>query len=367
MLGFSVRWRRWDWKNLRKMKKPFFVFFALLWATLAHSQQFLWGVGFDTRFDNREYSGSRLATSQTLFSSRLSPAVGLGWGKGSSLIVGADLQLDFGAAEIFGTPPRVVMYYDYNSPKYKAAAGVFPRSKMAGDYSSAFFSDSVRFYDNNLEGFLLQYTGGAGYVELGLDWDGMYSKERRESFRIFSSGRGRLGSFYGGYAFSMYHLASCFDVHGVVDYMIFNPYVGFDFTDIVPVSKFSLQAGWMQSFQRDRVREDKFVFPYGGIIDIVLENWGFGISNSLYMGGDQMPYYNRYSSRLYTGNPFFRTTSGFYNRTELYWNISPRIKDLYGIDLHVGVILHYDGRVMASQQVAHLSVLLNRGLFASRK
>ena len=349
------------------MKKAALALLAVLSAAAVYPQQLLWGVGFDTRFDNREYSGSPLATSQTLFSSRLSPTVGLGWGKGSSLVAGVDLQLDFGAHKQFGTVPKAVMYYDYSSPEYKAVAGVFPRTKMAGDYSSAFFSDSVRFYDNNLEGFLLQYTGVGGYVELGLDWDGMYSKERRESFRIFSAARGALGSFYGGYAFSMYHLASCFDVHGVVDYMIFNPYVGFDFTSIVPVSKFSLQAGWMQSFQRDRVNEDKFVFPYGGVIDIVLENWGFGLSNSLYMGDDQMPYYNRYSSRLYTGNPFFRTVSGFYNRTELYWNISDKIKERYGIDLHVGVILHYDGKVMASQQVAQLSILLGRGLFDARK
>lgn len=349
------------------MKKIALLLLAMLSIPRVHSQQLLWGVGFDTRFDNREYSGSSLATSQTLFSSRLSPTIGLGWSKGSSIVAGADLRLDFGAARQFDTPPQVVMYYNYDSPKYKAVAGVFPRTKMAGDYSSAFFSDSVRFYDNNIEGFLLQYAGRSGNVELGLDWDGMYSKERRESFRIFSAGVGRLGSFYGGYAFSMYHLASCFDVHGVVDYMIFNPYVGFDFTSIVPVSKFTLRAGWLQSFQRDRVAEGKFVFPYGGIIDFVLENWDFGISNTLYMGDDQMPYYNRYSSRLYTGNPFFRTDSGFYNRTELYWNMSPKIRERYGIDLHVGVILHYDGRVVASQQVAQLSILLDRGLFSARK
>ncbi|UKI38833.1 MAG: hypothetical protein L6V35_05700 [Alistipes putredinis] len=192
------------------MKKIALLLLAMLSMPRVHSQQLLWGVGFDTRFDNREYSGSSLATSQTLFSSRLSPTIGLEWSKGSSIVAGADLRLDFGAARQFDTPPQVVMYYNYDSPKYKAVAGVFPRTKMAGDYSSAFFSDSVRFYDNNIEGFLLQYAGRSGNVELGLDWDGMYSKERRESFRIFSAGVGRLGSFYGGYAFSMYHLASLF-------------------------------------------------------------------------------------------------------------------------------------------------------------
>jgi len=351
---------------MEAMRKFFLTLAASCSLAAAYSQRVEWSVGFDTRFDNREYSGSRLTASQTLFASRLSPAVGLGWGSGSTLWAGADLQLDFGASKLFSTPPRVVMYYQYDSPKYKAVAGVFPRTKMAADYSSAFFSDSVRFYDNNLEGFLLRMEGGRGYVELGLDWDGMYSAERRESFRIFSAGRGSLGSFYGGYAFSMYHLASCYSVHGVVDNILFNPYVGFDFTDIVPVHAFRLQAGWLQSFQRDRVNENRFVFPYGGVIDLVLENWGFGLSNSLYMGGDQMPYYNRYSSRLYSGNPFFRTDSGFYNRTEVYWNISEKIRRRYGIDLHVGVVLHYDGRVLASQQVAHLSVFLDRGLFSRR-
>lgn len=355
------------------MKKFFAFAILLLVSAEALPQQLLWGVGFDTRFDNREYSGSRLATSQTLFSSRLSPTIGLGWGTGSRLVAGVDLRLDFGAARQFDTAPSVVMYYDYASDRqngaiarYRAVAGVFPRYKMMGDYSSAFFSDSVRFYDNNLEGMLLQYVGRSGYVELGLDWDGMYSKERRESFRIFSAGCWQPRSFYFGYAFSMYHLASRYDLHGVVDYMIFNPYAGFDFTCVVPVSKFSLQAGWLQSFQRDRVNENKFVFPRGGVIDLILENWGVGLRNTSYLGQDQMPYYTRYSSRLYTGNPFFRTTSGFYNRTEIYWNMSPKIKSKYGIDLHVGIVLHYDGNVLASQQTAHLSILLD-GAFSRRK
>ncbi len=349
------------------MKRLFLTFAALSVFAAAYAQRVEWSVGFDTRFDNREYAGSRLATSQTLFASRLSPSVGLGWGSGSTLWAGADLQLDFGAAELFSTPPRIVMYYQYDSPKYKAVAGVFPRTRMSGYYSSAFFSDSVRFYDNNLEGFLLQYEGEDGSVELGLDWDGMYSADRRESFRIFSAGRGRLGHLYGGYAFSMYHLASCHSVHGVVDNILLNPYVGFDFTGMVPVEAFRLQAGWLQAFQRDRVNENKFVFPYGGVIDLVLENWGFGVSNSLYIGGDQMPYYNRYSSRLYSGNPFFRTSDGVYNRTELYWNLSDKISCRYGIDLHVGVVLHCDGRAVVSQQVAHLSVRLDRGLFSRRR
>ncbi len=46
-----------------------------------------------------------------------------------------------------------------------------------GDYSAAFFSDSTRFYHNRLSGFLGRYVSTERpktYVELALDWEGMY-------------------------------------------------------------------------------------------------------------------------------------------------------------------------------------------------
>ena len=44
-----------------------------------HAQKILVGADFATRFDNREYANNDFNESQTLFSARLSPRVGVEW------------------------------------------------------------------------------------------------------------------------------------------------------------------------------------------------------------------------------------------------------------------------------------------------
>ena len=126
-------------------------------ATAVSAQELKWNVGFDFNFDNREY-GDLQIPSQTLFGARLSPEIGLAWGPRDrhSLMVGVDVVKAFGR-DRFCEDPELVMYYGYRSDKFRVSAGIFPRSRMIGEYSQAIFSDSVRFYDNNIEGLLLQY------------------------------------------------------------------------------------------------------------------------------------------------------------------------------------------------------------------
>ena len=73
-----------------------------------------------------------------------------------------------------------------------AAAGIFTRDMMHDDdYSTAFFSESDRFFHNRMNGVLAQYNGqgGGSYVEFVCDWEGMYSTLSREKFRILLAGR----------------------------------------------------------------------------------------------------------------------------------------------------------------------------------
>ena len=91
---------------------------------------------------------------------------------------------NFGAKP-FETDNEIFGYYQYDSPKFKAYAGVIPRYKEIGDYPSAFLSDSVRYFDPNLTGLLLQYQGGRGYVEFGCDWNSMITNENARNFCCF--------------------------------------------------------------------------------------------------------------------------------------------------------------------------------------
>ncbi len=296
------------------MKKIFLFIIPLLFSLgSVRAQGFLWNVELDTRFDNREYDDSDLARSQTLFTSRFSPVIGYGWSPAHAFYGGADIFLDFGSAKVFNILPEVVLYYQYEGKKFRAYAGAFPRKKMKMYDNPLFYCDSTLFYNRLLEGFLIQYGDSCGHIEIGLDWDGMYSAEQRESFRIFSSGMGTVRFFSGGYEFSLYHLAGKHGVKGVIDNLLASPFVRFDFSRYCPLDELSVQANFYQSVQRDRLHDDRYRCPRGVTLDLLVQYWGFGVRNTLYLGQNQMPYYQTYSHRLYAGDPFFQTTNGVYN------------------------------------------------------
>ncbi len=328
----------------------------------AFGQRFIWEADMDFRFDNREFKDTPLSESQTLFGARLIPQAGIGWGKGNSLMLGVDLLADFGQ-RTFYTDPALVFYYGYDWGKFRAAAGVFPRKKLIGTYSNAFFSDSVRFYDSELEGLLLQYVDRNGYLELGCDWNSMYSADRREKFMVFSAGSIRQGVAYAGYNFDMYHHAGSYTLGGVVDNILIYPYIGLDLSRRLFFDKLYLQVGWLQAFQNNRKYEGYYRKPNGAQIEARIEKRGIGIYNNLYLGDNLMPFYasnasddhQPYGSGLYFGEPFYRTESGIYNRLEIYWEPF-RKSDVKG---RIASVHHFDGHHWVWQQVVSLSVTIN--------
>lgn len=351
------------------MKRLLLSALSALTVAVAGAQELKWGVDFDMNFDNREYA-SLSVPSQTLFGARLTPEIGLGWDEGrSSLMAGVDVLKTFGR-DRFCEDPQLVLYYAYRSQRFRAAAGVFPRRMVIGDYSPAIFSDSVRFYDNNLDGVLLQYTGDRGFVELGVDWDGAYSKEEREKFRIFSSGRIARGVFVGGYSLSVYHFAGRVGVKGVVDNIAVEPYVGLDLKHRLPLDCATLTAGWLQTMQRDRITGEKGVRPAGGELRLKVEKWHTGIDNRLYVGDDLLPYFSRYGGELYAGERFYSMeggTSDCYNRLELYYDRLWSARSVAGIGLHAGFVFHFAGGRVVTQQVVKLSVAIDSGKFVRKR
>ena len=342
--------------------------------------RFAYDVAFDMNFDNREFYKSNFSRSMTIFGARLTPSVGLSVTQRDDMkhkiMIGVDVMKDFGASPVpehiaGGTSPEtmkslnhkdlfreIILYYrlDRKSGKndFSLTAGIFPRSSLKGCYSEAFFSDSLRFYDNNLEGLLLQLDRPKAHFELGCDWMGQYGADRREKFMIFSSGEGYPVPFISlGYAAYMYHFASSDAVHGVVDNILVNPYVKADFSPVTGLQSLTLRAGWLQSMQHDRANVGHYVFPHGAEIDLDIKNWNVGIRNDFFFGTDMMPYYNmkdgggfKYGSRLYMGDPFYRVfddgnsviSNGTYDRFEVYYE--PVIGSY--IKIRVAAIFHFN-------------------------
>ena len=371
----------------RFLRHIFLVVTALTMVATAEAQEnakLLLGVGFDTFFDNTEYTGTNLGgSSGTIFSARLTPKVGVEWNEKNSLIIGADLFADFGNETKFFSKARPQLYYRFATPKVKAYAGIFDCSAMKGYYSELFFSDAYRYYENRVQGVLGQYMGERGYVELSVDWCGMYSAEARERFRVLSAGRYDIGQkrlFYAGYALQLFHFAGSEKIVGsVVDNVIVNPYVGTQFNAFFD---FDIKLHGILTVQRDRAAEDESHMPAGALLQFRMSKWGVYLDEQIYAGGNLMPYYysapnkefaNGYGSELYAGSTLFGTRP--------YWG-SDMDKPNYFFDTRIGYCNSFfdetvrlnaffafqcDGANWGTRQMLQLSVNLFKNISLQKK
>lgn len=241
------------------MKKLFYIIIMLLScaATMQAGDKlrFVYDVNFEMNFDNREFYESNFSSSMTIFGARLTPAVGLEIATDNNtshrLMGGIDVMKDFGSEQVNKELFREIsLYYrlnkKFNDTEMTLYAGIFPRRNMEGRYSQAFFSDSLKFYDNNLEGLLVKFKRPQAYFEVGCDWMGQYGETRRERFMIYSAGEGKVASFMTlGYAGYMYHFANSVKVKALVDNILLNPYVRFDFGPQADFQTLSLTLGYL--------------------------------------------------------------------------------------------------------------------------
>lgn len=335
---------------------------------------FAYDVDFETLFDNREFykSDEAYTKSMTIFGLRVAPALGLALESERfthKLMLGADLMKDFGAPGIrhdfFGYYSLDARFAD--ETRFGMKAGVFPRKFMRGDYSEAFFSDSLTFYDNNLEGLLFSLDRPRAQFELGIDWFGKFSQDIREKFMVFSAGNVDILPFMGfGYAAYLYHCANTYKDEGVVDNVLLNLWLDFSLEDYLPLQKFLLRAGWVQAAQNDRKNVGHYVFPGGFEMLAVVEKWNVGISNRLYVGGGLMPYYdsydkagNKYGPMLYMGSPLYRNLDdskvSVYDCLDVYY----RWDMFKAASLKLGMRVHFKDGYAGMQQIISLSFNLN--------
>ena len=336
------------------------ILFLLLPLSLS-SQKFLWSVDVDMTFDNREYSKSKYDRSQTIFGGYINPLVGLGW-RGNSIQVGVSALRNFGAPTK-DMDFNFLFFYNYHDSRFNVSAGIVPRRQIIGG-SDAFFCDSIKFYDNTIDGLLLQYLHDKSYIELFCDWDGYQTAETRERFIVYSSGRYYpVEWLFGEYEIMMHHYACTSgranNGGGVVDNIWIYPRVGFDFDRRLWFDKLRASVGWLQSFQNDRSNVGHYVKPHGVQIEARIEKYKIGVYNTLFIGDCMMPYYDRYASTLYTGSPFYRTEEGLYNRLEAYWHPFQNEK----FDLKISTVHHFDGAVWCSQQLITFNVLIDNDMF----
>ena len=375
-----------------RLKRLFLLISILVTVSLQASDSLktvtaAYDLDFKMNFDNRELYKSAYSKSMTIFGARVTPSVGLAvrpqQGEEHRVMIGADVMKDFGdnSAER-RLLEELTFYYrmqkDMGDTDIALYAGIFPRGRMAGDYSHAFFSDSLLFYDNNLEGIMLQINRPKASFELACDWMGRYSADSREKFMVISAGEGKVAPFLSlGYAGSLYHFANSHTRKGVVDNILLNPYLKFDMSRMMNVQHFQIRLGWLQALQNDRVHGDGYVFPSGGELDLDVRNWHVGVHNMFFCGTDMMPLYNKkdntgakYGSELYMGDPFYRVYDdgreglGIYDRMEVYYEPDFKGSSKY-ISIRLAAIFHFNAmKYCGTQQM--VTVRFNLQSFLSK-
>ena len=341
-------------------KKVIVILLALLALNSVSAQVLYLDTEFSTHFDNTEHTGSDVGESRTIFAVRATPTLGYRFDNHHSVVIGTELLKDFGSANYMDSA-KFVAYYEFNNGKYGANAGIFQRGKLVGHYSRAFFSDAYHIYNNLVQGVALRHTGGQGFAELAVDWDGLYSPLSREKFRVLAAGGGEFADIlYAGAAFSMQHFANKSTFYGnVVDNLLLNPYFGIKFSAFL---NFDIRLGALISAQRDRRTDEGWKAPMGGELFLLLSRWGVYVENNLYVGGSLTPFYATigadnlpYADNLYTCDPFYGTTHKLYNRTGIGYSRSfanDRVK------VKAEFALQYNGQKLFCQQLVGITATI---------
>ena len=326
------------------------------------------GADFTTLFDNKEYSSMGFDESWTLFSSRLTPRVGVDWAERNELMVAVDMVQDIGYQAKFLSDAHLQLYYAYRAPRLKVLAGIFPREEMRGLRGPLFFDRAYCYYNNRIGGVLARFEAAkhpGAYVEFVFDYTGMRDFDTRETFMLITSAEDVIGGFRYGYDVVVGHYAKDLNPEtddGVVDNILLTPHLGYD----LHLGEFDLelQLAYIQSLQRDRHFENVWLTPKGGELYVALSRWGVTLSNRLYVGDNLLSHYDRYGTDLYHGQLIYRTTEGLHNTiTASYGNsfFSDTVR------LEGGITFEYDGIGWGTRQWLQVSVALDYGFSKKSK
>lgn len=340
------------------MGRKFTILLLLCMLSCAVSaQEVFFDCGLSTHFDNTEHTGSDVGESRTIFAVRVTPTVGYRFDKKHTLVVGAELLKDFGSTK-FIDYSKFIAYYQFENDKFGVNAGIFSKDKLVGSYSQAFFSNGYLVYNNLVQGIALRHTAKNAFAEFAVDWDGLYSPQTREKFRILLSGGVKFAKIcYAGASFSMQHFANKSTFQGnVVDNLLLNPYFGLKFNAFFD---FDCRIGALVSAQRDRKTDEGWKLPAGGELYLRISRWGVYIDNNLYVGSSLTPFYNTlgfdgltYADNLYTCDPFYGTSNKIYNRTGIGYSRSFAADR---VSVGAEMVLQYNGSKMFCQQIINIS------------
>jgi len=315
------------------------VFFILgLLCQQVSAQQLEGNVDFHGFADNREYGASD-RYPQTIFGARITPEVGLLVDGVHRIRAGVSYLHEFGTKNIL-KPVRPVAYYNYMDKGFDFKIGMFPRHEYLDEYPKAILSDTIGYYQPNIEGMLVRYSNENFHQQLWIDWNSRQTRVDREQFMVGLSGNVHLGSlFYVKHFAALWHNAGVMadqsdpDDH-IRDNGAASLHLGIDLSDKNWLDSINVNVGGIINYDRLRNVYD-WQTPKGFISELYVEHSRFFVRNTFYTGQSlSIPY----------GDVFY--TSKQYNRLDVGW-VPLRNKNLEG---RFTAGFHFSEGVMDNQQ-----------------
>ncbi|MDD4777792.1 MAG: hypothetical protein PHV53_05825 [Fermentimonas sp.] len=317
------------------------------------AQDYMWKLGLDYFFDNREYEKSSYIEPQTLNGIWFTPSGGITWDSAHTIVGGVDLLKIPGMKKAIDKVD-ITLFYQYNAPNTFFRAGSFPRRDVLSNYSDFFFSDSVNYFTPLMQGLFWQIGKERNFFNAWMDWTGYATPENRESFFIGFSGKTARGILFGDFQSYLFHYAGTNPgnpIYGVSEQMQGIASIGVEFESANSL-KGLLSVGVFAGIERDR-KADIVHKPVGFISRANLEFWGIGTENTFYTGDPRMRFYNQYGRYLYWGTPFLQGTS--YLKSKFYI----RFMETDRVSIQLNGNLHFTEGNVLFQQTLTLSASID--------
>ncbi|MDR0688202.1 MAG: hypothetical protein LBF55_05895 [Prevotellaceae bacterium] len=333
-------------------------FALLLTASLCAAQgiQPEWGAAFYSFADNREYEPEQRQIPQSILGAWLAPEVGVQLDSVHRLRAGVGLLRYFGSPAQGLDKVEYVAYYHYNRKPFELYVGSFPARSLLADYPNALFYDSIAYLRLNSGNIFWRISGERWRTDIWLDWVGHQTEMQREAFLVGIAGKYQLKRAYAALQSYMHHFATVAGIGNqhIVDNGMARPCLGVSLPVNFLLDSLNINAGLLASYSRERGVDERYRFSTGFISELLIEKFGIGLKNTLYIGDNQLPLYEKYSAeRLYWGDPFYRNT--FYNRSDFYVQLfgSSRVQARFTWSLHAAAGL------LSHQQAFTLNVSLD--------
>lgn len=306
------------------MKKSVIFIFIII-ACIGKSQNFEYQVLFEGIGDNREYSNSNKAESQSILGSRGAFEIGLEK-EGHRIRAGLSQLIEFGS-DLDYHKPKLTLYYQYTDDKKDFLFGAFPRRGRI-DFPLAMLTDTLLYYRPNIEGMFGEIRWDWGHENGFVDWVSRQTDTIRENFMAGFSGEIAYKNLFLENYLLMFHDAGPavkIEDDQVKDYLGFALQAGIR-NDKVAQIHGHIKAGILGSMYRERKVTNGFQTATSLFTEAKFRYKKYGLKSVLSSGAEH---------KFKLGDRFYQVKS--YWRTDAIWYFinHKNVKGTFNISFHL--------------------------------